>query len=365
MAFQNIGFIGLGLIGGSIALRLKKTNPGLHLIATAGRESTIQTAHGMGLIDNDTLLPLSAFAECDYIFLCAPTQMNLQYLSQLKDLISPWTVITDVGSTKTEIHEEANRLGLERQFIGGHPMAGTEKAGIENASPVLLENAYYIITPTEHTPYRVITEFYEIVRSTGALPLQLDYREHDRAVAAISHLPHMISFTLTNMVQAIDDPKETMKTVSAGSFRDMTRVSASSPVMWENICMSNRAPILELMDIYLQRFSELRDLIAESDTRGLLDYFGSAKEYRDSLSVPGSRIRRQFFELYVDLADEAGGIAIIASLLAFQGISLKNIGIINNREFSDGVLRIEFYDQKSMDLAQRVLKERNYTIHIR
>ena len=365
MAFQKIGFIGLGLIGGSIALKLKENNPSVSIIATAGRESTIQTAYGMKLIDNSEKLPLTAFAECDYIFLCAPTQLNLQYLKELKEIVSPRTMITDVGSTKSEIHEAVNALGLQRQFIGGHPMTGSEKTGIENARAHLLENAYYIMTPTDLTPYSVITEFYEFIRSLGALPLQLDYKQHDYAVGAISHLPHMISFTLTNMVQEIDDPKETMKTVSAGSFRDMTRVAASSPIMWENICESNRDAILDLMDKYMERFANLRAMVAGKDQKAMMDYFGAAKEYRDSLAVPGSKVRKAYFEIYVDLLDEAGGIAIIASLLAFAGINLKNIGIVNNREFAEGVLRIEFYDQKSLDKATEILKARNYTIHER
>ena len=201
MGFQKIGFVGLGLIGGSIAKKLKAVNPDIHIIATAGHTETVKEAYSLGIIDNDTLLPLSAFCECDYIFLCAPVQKNIAYLSELRDIIKPTCYITDVGSTKTEIHEEIIRLGMEDRFIGGHPMTGSEKTGITNANEYLLENAYYIITPTSVTPQEEIDEFRTFVTSLGAIPLVLDYKVHDYATASISHLPHVIAFALVNLIQ--------------------------------------------------------------------------------------------------------------------------------------------------------------------
>ena len=127
MKFSKVGFIGLGLIGGSIAKKMKTDHPDIHIYATAHHEGTVKEAYREGLIDNDTLLPLTAFHDCDIIFLCAPVQRNLDYLSKLKDIIQKDCYITDVGSTKTEIHEEVIRLGLEANFIGGHPMTGKDR----------------------------------------------------------------------------------------------------------------------------------------------------------------------------------------------------------------------------------------------
>ena len=364
MNFNKIGFIGLGLIGGSIAQKIKQNKPDTLIYATAGRESTINTAFEMGIIENNHKLSLQEFADFDLIFLCAPVQKNLEYLKELKAIIKKDCIITDVGSTKTEIHNEVINLGLENNFIGGHPMTGSEKTGIENANPLLLENAYYIITPTSKTSDHEVSEFREFVSSLGSIPLVLDYKEHDYATASISHLPHMISFALTNLVKEIDTD-DTMKTIAAGGFRDMTRIAASSPVMWQNICESNKEQLLKLMHLYTDAFNKLTDLIASSDEKALLEYFQSAKDYRDSLFLPPKRSMEQFFEIYVDLEDVAGGIAIIASLLAYSGVSIKNIGIINNREFEEGVLRIEFYDNESLELATKVLEEKNYKIHQR
>lgn len=362
MNFKKIGFIGLGLIGGSIAMKIKKDNPDTLIYATAGRESTIKTAYEMGLTENDTKIPLEAFKDFDLIFLCVPVQKNLQYLRELKSIINPNCFITDVGSTKTEIHNEVIALGLEKNFIGGHPMTGSEKTGLENADMLLLENAYYIITPTNQTSESIVNNFRSLVASLGSIPLILDYREHDYATAAISHLPHMISFALTNLVKDIDHDS-TMKTIAAGGFRDMTRIAASSPVMWQNICFSNKEQLLKLMKLYQEAFSSLTQMVEDSNEQKLLDYFQSAKDYRDSLTIPAKRHMESCFEIYVDLADVAGGIAIIASLLAFSGVNIKNIGIINNREYEEGVLRIEFYDNNALELAIEILNEKNYNIH--
>lgn len=365
MKFDKIGFIGLGLIGGSIAKKIKMIHKESNIIAIDQQDTTITDAYNMGLITNRTSLCLSDFSDCDLIFLCAPAETNITYLGALKNIVKQDCIVTDVGSTKTQIHKEAIALNMEQNFIGGHPMTGSEKAGLVNASEFLLENAYYIITPTPKTSPALIDGFYAFVKELGALPLILDYEKHDYATASISHLPHMLAYTLVNLVKNIDDKEETMKTIAAGGFKDITRIASSSPVMWKNICSTNQEQILKLMDMYIHSLTELRNNISDSDSKILLDKFQSAKDYRDSIAVAGVKSQNSVYELFLDLADEAGGIAIIASILAFKGISIKNIGIVHNREFEEGVLHIEFYDYESVTLAEELLKEKNYIIHKR
>lgn len=365
MSFQKIGFIGLGLIGGSIAKKIKLNQPDSVIIATAGHKETITEAYEEGLIANSRLLTFSNFSDCDHIFLCAPVNKNIEYLKELKAVIHNDCIITDVGSTKTEIHKVVEELGLEANFIGGHPMTGSEKTGISNSSASILENAYYIITPTKSTTQEQLEEFRTFVESLGSIPLILDYVTHDYSTASISHLPHMIAFSLVNLVREIDDDEETMKTIAAGGFRDITRVASSSPVMWENICDSNREQILKLMDLYMDKLIVLREMIDNRDSEKLMKFFQEAKDYRDSMFIPGRKTESSVYEIYLDLADEAGEIAIIANLLAYKGVSIKNIGIIHNREFEEGVLRIEFYDRKALDEAHVILEEKQYHIYQR
>lgn len=362
---KKISFIGLGLIGGSIARTLKRICPQIRLFAVSGRQSTITEAYEAGVIENAVMPDLCEISDSDYIFLCTPVQQNLSYLMQLKDHISPHTIITDVGSVKGDIHRAAVKAGLEAQFIGGHPMAGSEKTGFSSATAYLLENAYYVITPTSRTPAGQVSRFRSLVSALGAIPLVLDYDLHDFATAAISHLPHMIAYSLVNLVKEIDDSDQTMKTIAAGGFRDMTRIAASSPVMWQDICLSNKEQVLQLVDLYTRQLAKLRSYIEAEQKDAMTAYFTEAKDYRDSLNIRQSGSIQPVYELYCDLIDEVGGIATLATLLASNSINIKNIGIVHNREFEDGVLHIELYDQASLDTAVTLLKKYHYTVYER
>ena len=365
MDFQKIGFIGLGLIGGSIAKKIHALYPEISLIATAGHEETIREAYEEHLIENETRCGIDAFYDCDYIFLCTPVQKNLEYLRQLKGHIKKGCIITDVGSVKTDIHEEVIALDMEDCFIGGHPMTGSEKTGLANAKDYLLENAYYIITPTTKTSPEQLERFRKLVVSLGSVALVLDYKLHDYATAAISHLPHIIAYSLVNLVRESDDENETMKTIAAGGFRDLTRIASSSPVMWQNICESNSTQIVRLIDNYVEMLEKTRQDIVDSNEQALLDSFQAAKDYRDSITIPNRGPIREIYELYLDLLDEAGGIATVATILASNNLSIKNIGIIHNREFEGGVLRLEMYDRPSLDSAVTLLRRHHYTIYVR
>lgn len=365
MNFHKIGFIGLGLIGGSIAKKIHMEYPEAKLYALSGREETIILAHEMGLIENHTMCTISDLFDCDCIFLCTPVQQNIEYLRQLKGNIKPDCIITDVGSVKSDIHKEVIALGMEENFIGGHPMAGSEKTGLSNANEYLLENAYYIISPTAKTEKKTIDDMRTFVASLGAIPLVLDYTAHDHATAAISHLPHIIAYSLVNLVKKADDNQETMKTIAAGGFRDLTRIASSSPVMWQNICLSNREQILELIDNYTDALNKTRTDIANQNGAALLSDFQAAKDYRDSFNIKNRGLINKVYEIYLDLIDEAGGIATVATILASNNLSIKNIGIIHNREFEDGVLRLEMYDQDSLDKSTALLKKYHYTVYER
>ena len=363
--FHKIGFIGLGLIGGSIAKKIHALYPEVTIIATAGHQDTIAKAYEQHLISNQTLCEIDDFYDCDYIFLCTPVRRNIDYLRQLKGKIKPGCIITDVGSVKTDIHKKVIALDMEECFIGGHPMAGSEKTGLDNANEYLLENAYYILTPTTKTDSGRLEEFRSLVTQLGAVALVLDYHLHDYATAAISHLPHIIAYSLVNLVKQLDDENETMKTIAAGGFKDLTRIASSSPVMWQNICQSNSEQIVRLIDAYEEMLEKTKHDILVSDADALLSDFQSAKDYRDSIAITNKGPIREIYELYLDLLDEAGEIATVATILASNNLSIKNIGIIHNREFEGGVLRLEMYDRESFDSAVQLLRKHHYTIYER
>ena len=363
MQNQTFGFIGLGLIGGSVAKALKKYHPDCKILACDKNEDALLLAKEEGICDFTCKEIDDSFYQCDYIFLCTPVSFNNEYLTTVKKYKNPDCIITDVGSVKGPIHETIRNLSLEHCFIGGHPMAGSEHSGYSFSNAGLLENAYYILTPEKKVPQNKVSAFFSLVSSFNAIPLVLDEQYHDYVTAAVSHLPHMLAFSLVNLIKDSDNPDGVMKMIAAGGFKDITRIASSSPVMWQQICSENKQPLLTMMDDYIKALSLLRQKIAEEDTDFLYHYFDSAKDYRDSFnSVINGPIGRSYHvSLYVP--DEAGAIAEISGLFAKENISIKNIGILHSREYEEGALRIEFYDEFSLNNACKLLKEKQYHIY--
>ena len=358
----TIGFIGLGLIGGSIAKSIRKFFPKYRIIAHSHTPATTEQALTDGLIDQICTERDPAFGSCDMIFLCAPVQTNMTYLPFLKKILKPGCILTDVGSVKNEMHEAVRTAGLAGSFIGGHPMTGSEKTGLANAKDYLLENAYYVITPNPESDQAAVDFYVSLVSALGAIPLVLPPGEHDYIVAGVSHLPHILASCLVNTVASLDNEKEQMKLVAAGGFKDITRIASSSPVMWQQICLSNDTQILKVLDTFIQSMQDARSRIAAKNSDGLMDMFTHSRDYRDSLldTVSGP-VARQYV-MYVDIYDEPGGIATITTMLAISGINIRNIGIIHNREFEEGVLRIEFDNEQHHLKALEILKNHNYVV---
>ncbi|MBM6855016.1 prephenate dehydrogenase [Mediterraneibacter glycyrrhizinilyticus] len=363
MASTKIGFIGLGLIGGSIAKAVRRYYPDYEILAFDKNRETLALAIQEGTIHTSCSSIDDNFRGCSYIFLCAPVSYNTAYLAQLKELVDRDCILTDVGSVKTSIHEEIISLGMEENFIGGHPMTGSEKSGFSNAKAHLIENAYYILTPTAKVAEKKVTAYRDFIASLKALPIVLDYKEHDNITGTISHLPHIIASTLVNFVHDTDSADELMKALAAGGFKDITRIASSSPVMWQQICLKNGGNISRILGEYISTLENAKSLIDSGDETALYSMFESSRDYRDSM--PGSSagpIKKQF-ALYCDIIDEAGGIATIATILASNNINIKNIGIIHNREFEEGVLRIEFYDEGSSSKATALLQKYHYIVY--
>lgn len=359
------GFIGLGLIGGSIAKALKLRLPDTHLVAYDINSASLKLAKKERVIDDIRSDIDASFGSCDYIFLCAPVSHNAENLPALKPFLSPETILTDVGSVKTGIHRQIGELQLQAQFIGGHPMAGSERFGYQNAKASLLENAYYILTPSEEVPLEKVDACRALVEAIGAIPLVLSYGEHDYVTAAISHLPHVIAASLVNVVKSSDSEDGIMKMIAAGGFKDITRIASSSPEMWQQICLTNGENIGKLLRTYMQYLEVIAGYIDNHKKDSLYNFFDTARNYRESfISAPSGPIKAEYV-FTVDIADKPGAIAAIASLLAMHDVSIKNIGINHNRELAEGALRIEFYSQDTLATAEKIMTEHGYKIHVR
>lgn len=366
MIFHTFGFIGLGLIGGSLALALKRSFPDCRIMAYARTHATAEEAlrlHAIDQICDSASDP--QFAQCDCIFLCTPVGSNIEALAQLKTVVKKDCLLTDVGSVKSDIHQAAHELGLDGRFIGGHPMAGSEKSGFANAQAHLFENAYYVITPSEGTPKDWIKAYYELAASIGSIPLVLNAKQHDYVTAAVSHLPHLIAASLVNTVHDLDSKDEIMKMIAAGGFKDITRIASSSPEMWEHICVSNSQNISAVMDTFLALLEDCRRQMAAGNGAAIYQTFERSRDYRDSFSSTSLGSIKKTYRIYCDIVDESGAIATIATTLAVNGISIKNIGIVHNREFEEGALRIEFYEEAPSLKAAELLRQHRYQVWVR
>ena len=339
MEQNTYGFIGLGLIGGSLAKALKRTDPSCRILAYTRTRATLEEALKAQAVDAAcSSVDDPQFATCSCIFLCAPVATNISALRVLKDIVSPDCILTDVGSVKTDIHLAASEMGLDGRFIGGHPMTGSEKSGFAHAQAHLFENAYYIITPSEHTAQEKIDWYRQTVQQFGAL---------------------------VNTVHDLDSREEMMKMLAAGGFKDITRIASSSPEMWEQICIENHDNISRVMDTFVALLEESRQEMNAGNSAAINQMFSRSRNYRDSFSSRSLGSIKKTYRVFCDIIDESGAIATIATTLAVNGISIKNIGIVHSREFEEGVLQIEFYEEEPSLRAADVLRQHRYQVWVR
>lgn len=282
---SHFGFIGFGLIGGSIARSLRILYPGSEIMAynyyETKKHPQLELARQEGTLTK-IATDLKEFSSCDVIFLCAPVITNVKYLTRLKPYLAKDCILTDVGSVKGNIHQAIRELDLEEQFVGGHPMTGSEHTGYDHSSAEFLKGAYYLLTPTKKVPQSYVLWMENFVKASGSICMILDEDSHDQITAGISHGPHVVSAALVNTV-AKRDTNGNYGILAAGGFRDITRISSSSPEMWQNICLTNQKEILAFLDEYMNNLTTIRQEIAQGNENALWDFFANAKKYRDSI----------------------------------------------------------------------------------
>lgn len=365
---MRIGIIGLGLIGGSIAKSLKKVHVQNSYIIGFDTESIFtHKALEENVIDEIATDTGSSFNNCNVIFICTPVSSILPIVETLLPFVSKDCIITDIGSTKYTIVKDVTAL-IERNhkniyFIGGHPMTGSEKSGYFASTNYLFENAYYILTPSEHTPDFILFIIQKMIERLGAIPLTMSSSYHDFATSVVSHLPHIIASSLVHLVKENDDEKHLLHTLAAGGFKDITRIASSDPTIWHDICLSNKKEIQKSFKHYMDLLTNFYHALDEEDDDALREFFSTSRNYRDTFNDGINAHITKVYTLYVDAQDEPGIIACIATLLSSRGINIKDIGIMNHREFECGVLRIAFSSKADMLYAHELLSKHNYTLY--
>lgn len=360
----KIAIFGVGLMGGSLALCFKGV-PDLYVVGHSTRQSSVDKYIERGVVDHATTSLREAAEDADFIFLCVPVGSLESYLEQLAGLeLKPGCIITDVGSTKASVNACARRLDLgEALFIGGHPMAGSERSGVEAASLYLYENAFYVLTPEKATPPEALERLKDLLKHTKANIVIVDADEHDDIVGAISHLPHMIAVALTNQVRRYNEKNTLYSMLAAGGFRDITRIASSDPAVWRDILINNREVLLRLIDDWNAGIEEFAGMLKSGDIEAIGEAFRTSGQFRNSLPERRKGIIHSIYECYVDVPDHPGIIGRIATELGNRRINLSNIHIIESREDVPGILRLSFRTQDNLDQAVAALAELNYSVH--
>jgi len=280
---KRLAVIGVGLIGGSLSLALKKSGMVGEVVGYSRTASVRDEALDLGIIDHAASSIADAVKEADMIFLAVPMAAMESVLIELAEHIKHDAIITDGGSAKGQLVDIARRVLADKfsQFVPGHPIAGTEKSGPSAAFSTLYQDHRVVLTPVEETDPNALEIVRKMWQQTGAEVFNMNVKHHDIVLAATSHLPHILAFNLVGMLAKRDDCDEVLRYAASG-FKDFSRIASSDAVMWRDICLSNSDAILGLIQQYQQGLAQLEDAIKNQDGDTLMTVFERAKQARDT-----------------------------------------------------------------------------------
>lgn len=360
----RIALLGTGLIGGSLGLTWKQHTD--CTIVGHDRPDVLDEAADRGAIDAKAADPITAVDGADLVVLSTPLSATLRLLDQIADHLDAGTLVTDVASVKTPVLEQAREvLSSETPFIGGHPMAGSEEQGIAHASPILFENAAYVLCPPDDMEPDQLTDdhpdFMELIRATGARPMLMGAERHDRIAGAVSHLPQLLAVALVNTVADVAERDNQALQLAAGGFRDMTRIASSPFSMWRDILIGNQGPVLDMLGHFARRLQSLRNRLIEEDLDAIEDAFTTADEARRTVPTDAKGFLHPLADVYVAATDRPGVLADMTSALTESGLNIKDIELLKFREGTGGTFRLGFDQEADAASAVEVLDKAGFS----
>ena len=286
---NKIVIFGVGLIGGSVALALKKLSAAPKIVGVGRNLENLQTAINLGVIDEANSDIAKAMSDADLVLIATPVAQTPKILEAIIPHLSAHTVVTDAGSTKSDIQAYVNIASKQAtnpqhflsQFVGGHPIAGAEKSGVTAAKADLFTGKNVVLTPNENTSAEAIKLVRELWLATGANVSEMTAQAHDQIFAAVSHLPHLLAFALVNDLANRTNAKQLFEFAASG-FRDFTRIAGSSPEMWRDISLANKNALLNELETYQAEISALQKLLKNEDSHGLQAMFERASQARQA-----------------------------------------------------------------------------------
>lgn len=356
---QKVIYIaGLGLIGSSLALGIRKAHPDYHILGYNRGEKSRTIALEVGMVDEVTDRFDEFVDRADVIFLAVPIAQTLSFIKELADLpLKSHVLVTDAGSTKGEIVSAADCYLFPKgiNFIGGHPMAGSHKSGAVAADVHLFENAYYIFTPSRATQKTALPLMMDLLSGLKARFISIEASEHDLVTSQISHFPHVLASSLMNQAAdyALDHPFT--NNFAAGGFRDMTRIAESEPGMWTSIMLSNKESVLERIAEFQDRLNQVAEAIQFGDEEAIWDFFDKGRTMRQKMEIHKRAGVDSFYDIFINVPDEEDVILMILELL--RGTSVVNIRINEeNREDISGILQITFKNKEDLEKAAQTIR---------
>ncbi|MBO4928609.1 MAG: prephenate dehydrogenase/arogenate dehydrogenase family protein [Clostridiales bacterium] len=354
VGIRKAGIVGLGLIGGSLAKAIRQRTDVQEIVGIDPDPKAGELAGKEGTITEFSTDDLSILEGCDLVILCAPIDAITKMEPELAALNIG--VITDVGSVKRPVMKSI----CLPNFIGGHPMAGSERHGYACSSGSLFENALYVLCLPEDSsiPVQKLMGLEALIRKIGAIPMYMTAEEHDMRVAAVSHLPHIVASSLSLLLAEKDDGA--LGRMAAGGFRDITRIASSDPKLWAGITENSKETLLPVLDDYIDLLSRWRNTIAADNESGLEKLFTQGACYRDHLdsNMRGALEASAGLTVYVD--DKPGELARITAILGKGNINIRNINIRNFRTYEGGQVSLLLGTAKEVVEAYALLREAGY-----
>lgn len=357
---STVTIYSVGLIGGSLGLSLKNSGFKGKIIGLSSAQS-IETAIKIGCIDEGH--PYSELGNVikntDLLILCSPINAILKTIDQICQLSLPdGLIISDVGSTKHQIMTAAKALPSNVHFIGGHPMAGSEKNGPAASDPYLFQNAIYVLTTQSNVPSGKEQKFAQFLASyLGCRTMFLEPHIHDKITATVSHLPHLIAVALADLAQDMESEIPGTLALAAGGFRDMTRIASAHYEMWHDIFMSNKTSVEALLDTYIDELQKIKVNLKQNLLR---NSFEKANKTRASIPLNNKGFINKLSEVMVLAKDQPGVISGISQILAQNSINIKDIEVLKVREGEGGTIRLAFENQLIASNAVFLLTKNGY-----
>jgi len=355
---KRVAIIGLGVIGASLGMAIQAARPDLEVMGMDLDPVTVEKAMEMAAISRPLLL--EDLIGCEVVFIATPLRIIPQVLLQIRDKLNPDTIVTDVGSVKTWVMQKYEELlppGVS--YIGGHPLAGSDRSGITGADKYLLQNAVYVLTALPSASSEKVENLKELLAATGAQVIVLTPADHDAMVSKVSHLPHIVAASLMNNLERQPDALR----LAAGGLRDTTRIAASNPELWEDILLLNRDAVAGEIRALINQLDRYLVAIESNDGTNLCQYLKNAQQMRKNLPICRTSLLTSA-DIVAIIPDKPGIIGTVGALLGGAGININDIQIMGVRDENEGSLRMGV-PQAQVQEALRLLKDNGIRAWIR